>query len=605
MKKMFLLLFSIFSCNLSAQNTFYVSDTNGNNSFAGSQTNPWKTIQYGVNQLSAGDILIVEGGIYPEIVTFSGSSNSGSPDNPITIKSNRNVIIDGSSLTPNGRKGLITISGASNLIIDGFELQNYQTPNPVADDNNTPIGILVEGTCKNLTIKNNKIHDIKNFSSCTQNSGCGPGANGIAVYGDTIGGIQNIELLNNEVYQCVTSSSESFTLNGNINGFKVIDNYVHDNNNIGFDFIGFEDDVCSACGDDNQARNGLVKGNRAIGNTIFGNNSLGIPANPWYQSEINANEGNAGGFYVDGGRNIIFDGNLSSENDLGFEFGSENQFRETSDILMINNYVYNNKENGVIVGGYSQTEDDPDGGGGDALRIYIYNNSFYKNKGWGSEIVFQNRVKESRVANNIFFGENTTSDCYENFNPGSNSNNFWGTNLWWGTSVSGSVPGTSIMQNPNFVSPDTGDLDIQASSTDAIDTGIIQSDITTWTDPFWDTNFPPDGVISAHGTTDYRNNNRFINGLDIGAFELDNTLGIQDKPEEPSLMTYPNPVQNIIYFSITGKNYNYAIYDMSGKKLSQGKAADKISVSNLTPGIYILSLEDDTSKWSYKFVKVQ
>ncbi|WP_298546289.1 T9SS type A sorting domain-containing protein [uncultured Aquimarina sp.] len=603
MKTYLLLLFSISFLTIFSQNTYYVSDMSGNNNGDGSQGSPWKTIQYGVDQLDPGDILNVETGTYTEIVTFNGNADSGTSGNPITLQAIGNVIIDGSSITPTGRKGLITIAGASNLIIDGFELQNYQTPNPVNNDNSTPIGILVEGTSSNLIIRNNKIHDIKNFSSCTQNSGCGTGANGIAVYGDTTSGIQNIELIGNEVYECVTSSSESFTINGNVNGFKVIDNYVHDNNNIGFDFIGFEDDVCSACGDDNQARNGIVRGNRSIRNTIFGNPSLGVPANPWYQSEINNNEGNAGGFYVDGGRNILFDSNLSAENDLGFEFGSENRFRETSDILMINNYVYNNKENGVITGGYSETEDDPNGGGGDAVRIYIYNNSFYKNKGWGSEVVFQNRVKNSRVANNIFFGEASTSACHENFNPSSNTNNVWGTNLWWGSSVSGSVPGTSITQNPNFTDPNTGNLDIQAASIAAIDVGILQNDLNTWTDPFWDTNFPPNGTLPAHGTTDYNGNNRFVNTIDLGASEFSNTLVVDDIQEKPTPMTYPNPVKEVINFSTSNGDYTYTIYDLMGKKLSQGKASNKIMVSDLSPGVYILFLKDDTSRWSYKFVK--
>ncbi|WP_299438897.1 T9SS type A sorting domain-containing protein [uncultured Aquimarina sp.] len=604
MKNLCTLLLSLTFISINAQNIYYVSDTSGDNNGDGSQGSPWKTIQYGVDQSNAGDILNVVAGTYTEIVTFNGNEDSGTAADPITLQAVGNVIVDGNSITPTGRKGLITISGASHLIIDGFELQNYQTQNPVNNDNSTPIGILVEGTCSNLIIRNNKIHDIKNFSSCTQNSGCGPGANGVAIYGDTTGGIQNIELIGNEVYQCVTSSSESFTLNGNINGFKVIDNYVHDNNNIGFDFIGFEDDVCSACGNDNQARNGIVSGNRSIRNTIFGNPSLGVPANPWYQSEINNNEGNAGGFYVDGGRNILFDSNLSAENDLGFEFGSENQFRETSDILMINNYAYNNKENGVIAGGYSETEDDPDGGGGDAIRIYIYNNSFYKNKGWGSEVVFQSRVKNSRVANNIFFGEASTSECHEDFNPSSNTNNIWGTNLWWGTSVSGSVPGTAITQNPNFQDPNTGNLDIQSSSTAAINAGTIQNNITTWTDSFWDTNFPSNGTIPAHGTTDYNGNNRFVNSIDIGASEYSNTLGVDDIVEKPAPMTYPNPVREVINFSTSNGDYTYTIYDLSGKILSQGTASKKIMVSDLSAGIYILSLKDSNSTWSYKFVKM-
>ena len=42
----------------------------------------------------------------------------------------------------------------------------------------------------------------------------------------------------NEVYDNLLQSSEALVLNGNIDGFTVINN-VHDNNNIGYDFIGY------------------------------------------------------------------------------------------------------------------------------------------------------------------------------------------------------------------------------------------------------------------------------------------------------------------------------------------------------------------------------
>ena len=40
-----------------------------------------------------------------------------------------------------------------------------------------------------------------------------------------------------------TGQSESVALNGNVTNFKVIKNHVYDCNNIGIDFIGYEDTV--------------------------------------------------------------------------------------------------------------------------------------------------------------------------------------------------------------------------------------------------------------------------------------------------------------------------------------------------------------------------
>ena len=48
-------------------------------------------------------------------------------------------------------------------------------------------------------------------------------------------------------------------LNGNVTGFEVTNNRVHDNNNIGIDFIGFE----GTCPDPalDRARDGVCRGN--------------------------------------------------------------------------------------------------------------------------------------------------------------------------------------------------------------------------------------------------------------------------------------------------------------------------------------------------------
>jgi len=487
-----------------SQNTFYVGTNGDDNLNPGTNTFPFATITHGVNQLDPGDVLIVKTGIYSEIVTIDGNLTGGDATGDIIVRGQANAIIDGTALSPSGNQGLLNIFDAQFVTFENITLRNFSTTSGT-NITDTPMGIYIHGSSHDITIKDNIIHDIKNLSTCNQNTNnCYPGANGIGVFGDSVFGMQDLSFINNEVYNCVLGSSEAFVLNGNIDRFTLEGNYVHDNNNIGFDFIGYEG-TCSSCTIENdRVRNGLVKGNTAINNstTLFG-------GNPWY-----GNDGeSAGGFYVDGGRNIVFDGNYSSGNDIGFEFASEYPMKSTSDILMINNYVYNNLFSGLNIGGYAASN--TGGGGGNADGIYIHNNSFYNNKGWGTEIVFAYRVFNVEIHNNIFFGESSVGQNFEFVSSENYSTVNWGKNMWWGTSTSGQagLPGTKIIMDPQYVNPGSGDLDIGAASP-AIDQGILQNDITSWTSSFWS------GTVNAHGSEDINNTSRLVNSIDLGADEF-------------------------------------------------------------------------------------
>jgi len=74
--------------------TYYVSSTNGSDSNSGTLSNPFRTIQKGVDTVNGGDTLLVRGGTYVEEVKITRSGTSG---NPITIKNyqNEQPIIDG------------------------------------------------------------------------------------------------------------------------------------------------------------------------------------------------------------------------------------------------------------------------------------------------------------------------------------------------------------------------------------------------------------------------------------------------------------------------------------------------------------------------------
>jgi hypothetical protein len=448
---------------------------------------PGQSIQAAVNTASAGDTVRVLAGTYKQKVLISGKTGNASAF--ITLKADAGVILSGAGLTPAGREGLITIKNSSYVRVEGFDVTGL-----TSSGSNTPVGILIEGNGARLQIVNNKIHGIKNTSTCKDP--CSVGAHGLAVFGTNATGVTDLLVQGNEVYQNVLQASEALVINGNVDRFEVLNNNVHDNNNIGFDFIGYEGE-CSGCGENDRVRNGLVRGNRAQNNSSV--------TNPWY-----GGEGSAGGFYVDGGRYIIFDRNISTGNDIGFEFASEHKNKATEDILMTNNFVYDNREAGLSVGGYSS-------GAGQARRINVHNNSFYKNRGWGTEVIFQYKVIDSRFSNNIFSGKGTVAENYVVEGSG-HSGNVWGINLWWGSSSSATnLPGTRVIADPRYVAPASGDLKLQNTSP-ALNVGAVGNALSGWTSPLWTAYFPS-GAIPLNGVKDINGEARVEGIIDLGADE--------------------------------------------------------------------------------------
>jgi len=489
-----------------SRTTFYVSSS-GDNDNDGSSAHPWKTIQFAIDEVDNDTTLIVKSGIYNERVLFSGDEDSN-----IVLKGENGAVIDGSGLNPIGLQGLVGIYNAHNIVVENFELRNFKTSRGLKLST-MPVGLLVHGTSYDINITNNRIHNIENLSTCGESSGCTVGANGIAVYGDTKTAMTNLNFINNEISECILSSSEAFTISGNVDGFRVLNNYVHDNNNIGIDIVGYESDMCPKCYDDeNRARNGIVKNNRSINNST--NLALGIfNSNPWYESKV----GSAGGFYVDGGHHILFEGNYASKNDLGFEFASEHAGKATNDILMVNNYIYNNREAGLSLGGYAQNPTKE--GGGESHNIMIYNNSFYKNVGWGSEIIFSYRVKNATIANNIIYGEGSVADNFSEIKNSQSKNITWGKNLWWAkdTSDTSGILGEAIVEDPLYKDASNGKLELNSSSP-AVNEAVEQSSIR-WSGSFWEKEFK-DAIIPASGSTDIHGKQRIREQLDIGADEV-------------------------------------------------------------------------------------
>ncbi|HEY1613938.1 MAG TPA: right-handed parallel beta-helix repeat-containing protein [Rhizomicrobium sp.] len=479
--------------------TYYVA-TNGNDGNSGSQAAPWLTIQHAADTVAAGDTVLVRGGVYNEHVGFSASGDSAHGIITFANYPGETAVIDGTGLDiPHGQFGLFTFADISNVVAEGFELRNYKTTKL----NEVPIGIYVTGAGRGLEIVNNHIHNIETRAKTNPNQ-CGSDAFGLTVYGTRAPqAIQSLAIAGNEIDHLKTGCSETLSLDGNVRKFAVLNNRVHDDDNIAIGAIGFE--RVSHVEKYDQARDGMIRGNTVYNITSYGN--------PDYGRQYAAD-----GIYVDGGRNIIIEQNLIHHSDLGIELASEHSSHVSSYVTARNNVIYAGNSAGVSIGGYGRKR-----GGTD--HCIVINNTLYGNdtkKTGSGEFQVQYYATNNLFENNIAYATpqalmvNDFTDS--SANPATVDYNLWfsdvGANkahfVWQKTrytgydawrNASGQDADSPPFSDPQFVTlGNTPDLDIQPSSP-AANTGIVL-------DP------------NVVGTVDFAGSARVQNGtINIGAYE--------------------------------------------------------------------------------------
>lgn len=365
---------------LPAGTTYYVAPT-GSDTNPGTIAAPFKTLQHAATIAVAGDTVLARQGTYNALLTppHSGNTTSG----PITFASYAGELatIDGTGLTiPGGQNGLITLNSVSYVIIEGFQLQNYTTSSLSA----VPIGIYITGAASGDQIINNHITKITTTGKTTPTQ-CGSDALGMAVYGNKApASINGLVISGNEIDHLLTGCSETMSIDGNVDGYQVTSNLVHDNNNIGIDSIGFEKVSPNPAYD--QARNGEIRGNVVYNITSYGN--------PDYGKQYAAD-----GIYVDGGTMITIEQNTVTATDLGIELASEHKGHITSYITARNNLVYANNSTGISIGGYGLNR-------GGSQNVTIVNNTLFNNdtkKTGSGEFQIQFNASANVFENNIVY----------------------------------------------------------------------------------------------------------------------------------------------------------------------------------------------------------
>jgi Right handed beta helix region len=494
---------------LAGDDPSYFVSVSGDDTNPGTLALPWRHIQYALNSAGAGSTVYVLDGVYNEKVTFP---NSGSAAGGYIVLQNYlgdAPVIDGTGLPISGTTALVTITNRQYVKLIGFEIRNFiKSPG----GSGVPVGIYVSGSGAHIEIRNNKVHDIQNScESCN--------AHGIAVYGsNSTASINNIIIDGNEVYDGKFGNSESMVLNGNVEFFTVSNNIVHDNDNIGIDFIGYEGTASNSAVD--RARDGTV-----VGNLVYNIDSY---SNPAYDGDRSAD-----GIYVDGGTRILIERNIVHDTDIGVELASEHRNRDTSYITLRNNFIYDNLEVGVAIGGYDTRR-------GSTQNCTIVNNTLYHNNrlnDWGSELYVQFDTRNNVIENNIFFANAyklyilswspvMTANVVDHnlyYADGGGTDGTWQwmnvtyTNFSDYQNATGNDANGLVGLDPLLVNPASGDLHIRSAGSPAVNMGE---------------NLSSDQM----GTTDIDGDPRIFDGtVDIGADEL-----VDNIPPMISVTVSPN-----------------------------------------------------------------
>ena len=282
----------------------YVSAAGGDDANDGSEGAPWRTLQHAADTVVpgttvlvdasgdyAGGLEILRGGEPGAYVIFTGRDDAAMPRIVGDASTDSVVYID-----------------ASYVVFQGFEIADHRRASLTQDS----IGIQIEAGSAHIShieIRNNVVHDI------------GPGQleqdscyyNGHGVIAQSEGHrISNLIVDGNELHDMYVGHSEVLVLNGDIDGFCVTSNYIHDVDNIAIDIIGYEKN------DRETTRRGVVADNVVLdASNYWPYCTRGNCAYP-------AGDESSDGIYVDGGAEMVIEYNVVGRADHGIELQSEN-----------------------------------------------------------------------------------------------------------------------------------------------------------------------------------------------------------------------------------------------------------------------------------------
>jgi hypothetical protein len=374
----------------------------GDDGASGTLRHPLATIQRAVDRVRSGGVVDIRGGVYGQRFALQHARH-------VTVEPyhRQRVILDGGHLVvPDTQSGMVLIANSSDVTVQGLDITGYRTTSMKA----TPVGIYVRGGDRSVVLRDNHVHDMGNDNPTLGDFDSN--ALGIAVYGDSAAHpIRDLLIANDTVDHMVTGASETITLNGNVDHWRVVGNHVYDDNNIGIDAIGYEPTVSGRYRytDRDRARHGVIADN--VVHHIYSSD------NPAYRLSYKGRSfwcNCADGIYVDGGTHIVIERNSVDQADIGIEVASEHTRGAADHVDVRDNFVSDTKATGISTGGYCDGHTDCGGGGlarsgpavttGQAFDNTFTNNTLYDNNtlhNGSPQFLIQYYAHDNRIENNI------------------------------------------------------------------------------------------------------------------------------------------------------------------------------------------------------------
>jgi hypothetical protein len=310
----------------------------GSDSAAGTAADPLRTVRAAVERLGeTGGVVLLRGGVYHQRVRLAGQQH-------ITVRPFRHEhpVLSGAGLRPpRGRlTGMVQIANSRDITVRRLEITGYRTRRL----NTVPAGVYVHGHDRHVRILGNHVHDLGNDNNTLGSFDIN--AHGIAAYGDDPRrSIRGLVIARNRVDNLHLGASESVVVNGNVRGWSIVGNRIHDNDNIGIDAIGFESTLTGShrYTHRNRARDGVI-----ARNVVRRIRSQGNPAYWEGGSWCNC----ADGIYIDGGSHIRVARNRVADSDIGVEVAAENPRGTADHVVVIRNRITGSLFTGITTGGY-------------------------------------------------------------------------------------------------------------------------------------------------------------------------------------------------------------------------------------------------------------
>lgn len=243
------------------------------------------------------------------------------------------------------------------------------------------------------------------------------------------------------------------------------------------------------------------------------------------------------------------------------------------------------------------------------LDLIITNSSFINNNvvnvnntSYGQAIIMgsDNTRGHLEINNSIFFG-NTLNGVYadRDISYGTQGNHY---ELVINNSITqitnnGGASGAfaaPIFNNVQDLDPNTVSLNLSADYKPTASSSYI---IDQGDNSFYDT--------ALFGDLDLAGNNRIFNTtVDLGAYEYDSTLGLEEvNYTSNSIKLYPNPATDIVNIKTNQTIKNVTVFNVNGQKVLDIANQSQINISNLPTGMYFLNINTNQSNQTIKILK--